>query len=63
MKKLRLDPDALVVEPFETGAARHQVDRTVRGFEMETRRQDSCDFSFCCEETRLPRCSVTGLCG
>lgn len=62
MRKLRLDPDALAVEPFETGAAPPPAEGTVRALGMETRRQDSCGWSVCCPDTRLPQCSVTSLC-
>ena len=61
MRKLKLDPDALQVEPFETGAVPADPAGTVHGL-METRRQDSCGWSVCCPDTRLPVCSVTGLC-
>jgi hypothetical protein len=62
VKKLRLDPEALAVEPFETSAAPREAEGAVRGFEMETRRQDSCGWTVCCPDTRLPVCSVTALC-
>jgi hypothetical protein len=61
VRKLRLDADTLRVEPFETGSLPADPEGTVHG-RMETRRQDSCGWSVCCPDTRIPQCSVTGIC-
>jgi hypothetical protein len=49
MKKLRLDPEALAVEPFEVEAGM-EAEGTVDG-NAATRRQDSCNYPATCGGT------------
>ena len=66
MKKLRLDPDALTVEPFEPQPAKVAADGTVLG-NFATKHQDSCGYPNTCGgtscDTGYPVCyQCTGLC-
>ena len=66
MKKLRLDPEALAVEPFEPHPAKAAADGTVLG-NFATKHQDSCGYPNTCGgtscDTGYPVCyQCTGLC-
>jgi hypothetical protein len=55
MKKLRLDPDELTVEPFELEPALGRANGTVRGNDVSqfcgTRLEDSCGYPATCGGT------------
>ena len=66
MKKLRLDPEELAVEPFEPQPALAEEDGTVHG-NFATKRQDSCGYPNTCGgsscDTGYPLCyQCTAMC-
>jgi len=50
MKKLRLDPEALAVEPFEVEPTLAEAEGTVLG-NFATKRADSCNYPATCGGT------------
>lgn len=66
MKKLRLDPEALAVEPFEPQPALAEADGTVHA-NFATKHQDSCGYPVTCGgsscDTGYPLCyQCTAMC-
>jgi len=67
MKKLRLNPDHLAVEPFELEPAAAAADGTVAGNDAATSPRDSCGYPGTCGgtscDTGYPLCyQCTGRC-
>ena len=66
MKKLRLNPEELTVEPFELESVEAEADGTVLG-NYATKRQDSCGYPVTCGgsscDTGYPLCyQCTAMC-